>query len=67
MRLIVSSIRVPPMSLAPPRSTSRQSSPLSFTQEHWMLLMAPCSISRDSAWTARFSRRVGPGRASPAR
>ena len=28
-----------------------------------MLLIAPCSSSLDTACTARFSRRVGPGRA----
>ena len=30
-----------------------------------MLWMRPCSSSRAIAWTTRFSRRVGPGRAMP--
>ena len=67
IRLMVSSISVPPRSFTPPSSTSRHRSAPSLTQEHWMLLIAPCSMIRDTACTARFSRRVGPGRASPAR
>ena len=67
IRLIVSSISVPPRSLTPPCRTSRHKPSGSFTHEHWMLPMAPCSSSRDTACTARFSRRVGPGLASPAR
>ncbi len=67
IRLIVSSISVPPRSLTPPASITRQASSPSLTQEHWMLPIAPCSSSRDTACTARFSRSVGPGRARPAR
>jgi hypothetical protein len=67
IRLIVSSMSVPPRSFTPPWSTSRQRSSPSLTQEHWIELIAPCSRIRDTACTARFSRRVGPGRASPAR
>ncbi len=68
IREMVSSISVPPRSLAPPASTcAAQARPASFTQEHWMLWIAPCSSSRATAWTARFSSAVGPGRAMPAR
>ena len=67
IRLIVSSISVPPRSFTPPCSTVRHRSSPSLTQEHWIEPIAPCSMIRDSACTARFSRRVGPGRASPAR
>ena len=33
----------------------------------WMLSIRPCNSSRATACTARFSRFVGPGRATPAR
>src|SRR5579872_4443628 len=56
IRLMVSSIKVPPRSLAPPCSTSRHRSSPSLTQEHWIESIAPCSSSRDTACTARFSR-----------
>jgi hypothetical protein len=67
IRLIVSSISVPPRSLTPPRSTSRHPSSPSLTQEHWIESIAPCSSSLATACTARFSRLVGPGLARPAR
>ncbi len=67
MRLIVSSISVPPRSFTPPVSTALHNSSWSFTHEHWMLSIAPCSMIRASACTARFSLGVGPGRAMPAR
>ena len=67
IRLIVSSISVPPRSLAPPRSTSRHPSSPSLTQEHWIESIDPCSSSLATACTARFSRLVGPGLARPAR
>jgi hypothetical protein len=47
--LIVSSIRVPPTSLTPPRSIATDPSTPSFTHEHWMLSMRPCSNSRAMA------------------
>src|SRR5256885_3184063 len=37
IRLMVSSINVPPMSFTPPFSTATQPSTPSFTHEHWML------------------------------
>ena len=61
IRLIVSSISVPPRSLTPPWSTCVHSSSSSLTHEHWMLGIAPCSRIRARACTARFSRFVGPG------
>ena len=67
MREMVSSIRVPPRSLAPERSISAAPSVPSLTQLVWMLGMCGCSSSRAIAVTARLSRVVGPGRAMPAR
>ena len=67
IREMVSSISVPPRSLQPPWSIATVPSSPSFTQEHWMLSIRPCSSSRDMACTTRFSRQVGPGRAMPAR
>lgn len=67
MREMVSSIRVPPRSLAPERSMSAAPSVPSFTQLVWMLVMCGCSSRRAIAVTARLSRVVGPGRAIPAR
>ena len=67
MRLIVSSISVPPMSSAPPCRICAASSSPSFTHEHWTWSMRPCRASRANACTARLSRVVGPGRAIPAR
>ena len=67
IREMVSSISVPPRSLQPPLSIASVPSSPSFTQEHWMLAIRPCSSSRAIACTARFSRQVGPGRAMPAR
>ena len=67
IRLIVSSISVPPMSSAPPRRISAESSSPSFTHEHWTWSIRPCRASRANACTARLSRMVGPGRAMPAR
>src|SRR5579859_7422440 len=49
IRLIVSSMSVPPRSLTPPTSTSRHRSSPSLTHEHWIEPIAPCSISRASA------------------
>jgi hypothetical protein len=67
IRLMVSSMSVPPRSLAPPWSTALVPASASFTPEVWMLWIRPCSSSRATAWIARFSRTVGPGRATPAR
>ena len=67
IREMVSSISVPPTSLAPARSIARVPSTPSLTQEVWMLRIRPCSRIRAIACTARLSRRVGPGRATPAR
>ncbi len=67
MREIVSSMRVPPRSLAPERSISAAPSVPSLTQLVWMLGMCGCRRSRAIAVTARLSRKVGPGRAMPAR
>ena len=64
---MVSSIRVPPRSLAPPLSITWVRSTPSFTQLVWMLEILPCNMIRASACTARLSRCVGPGRAPPAR
>ena len=68
IRLIVSSISVPPRSLTPPCSTSRHSVVAELDPgalDRCRSRRAACS--RDTACTARFSRRVGPGRARPAR
>lgn len=67
MREMVSSIRVPPRSLAPERSICAAPSEPSFTQLVWMLVMWGWSRMRAIAVTARLSRTVGPGRAMPAR
>ncbi len=67
IREMVSSMSVPPRSLAPERSISAAPSVPSFTQLVWMLGMCGCSSSRAMAVTARLSRMVGPGRAIPAR
>lgn len=67
MREMVSSIRVPPRSLAPERSISAAPSAPSLTQLVWMLVMCGWSRTRAIAVTARLSRVVGPGRAMPAR
>jgi hypothetical protein len=64
---MVSSISVPPRSFAPARSIAWVPSTPSFTHEVWMLSIRPCSMIRAIAWTARLSRIVGPGRATPAR
>ena len=63
IRLMVSSISVPPRSSHPPRSSVRVPSAPSFTHEHWTWSMAPCSSSRAIACTARSSRarRAGAG------
>ena len=49
IRLIVSSISVPPRSLAPPWSTAVVPASASLTQEVWMLEIWPCSSSRATA------------------
>ncbi len=67
IREIVSSISVPPTSLAPALSIARVPSTPSLTQLVWMLGIEPCSMIRPIACTARLSRSVGPGRATPAR
>ncbi len=67
MREIVSSISVPPRSLAPERSISAAPSVPSLTQLVWMLVMCGWSRMRAMAVTARLSRGVGPGLAIPAR
>jgi hypothetical protein len=67
IREIVSSISVPPRSLAPERSIARVPSTPSFTHDVCTLRIRPCSSSRARAWTAMLSRAVGPGRAMPAR
>ena len=51
--------------LAPARKHSCDSFRPSFTQETWMLLMDPASITRARAWIFRCSAKVGPGRAMP--
>lgn len=67
IREIVSSIRVPPRSLAPPCSIACVPATPSLTQLVWMLSIRPCSMIRASACAARLSRNVGPGRDAPAR
>jgi hypothetical protein len=54
IRLIVSSISVPPRSLAPPCSTAFVPASASFTHDVWTLVSARAAAARAPACPARF-------------
>ena len=66
-RLMLSFMRVPPMSLQPACSRFAPPSSPSFTQEAWMLGMRPSKAMRATEWMSTTSSQVGPGRDRPCR